>query len=123
MKTKCKERVMFAKVCIDAGKNGFCEYIIPYLHKEEYMILDEVCKAKTIEEYLESIVGKKLFKEDQKKLIDKIDIKINGRQIKSISNINTVISDIFNLNYKLKSKVVKIDNKRHTVWILESTKK
>ena len=103
MKTKCKERIMFARVCIDAGKNGFCNYVIPYLQRCEYEILDDLFKKKSLEEYLESLVGKRLLKEDKEKLIDKIDYRINGQQKKSLKHLNTAL-ELEGIPYVIESK-------------------
>ncbi|MFC0903794.1 hypothetical protein ACFHWD_03700 [Clostridium sp. MT-14] len=47
-----------------------------------------------LENYLNNIVGKKLFKDDKKELIDKINLRDNrNRQQKSISLINTYLKE------------------------------
>ena len=115
MRTKCKERVAFARVCIDCGKNGFCDYIIPYLQKEEYTILDEEYKAKTIEDYIEELVGKRLLKEDREKLVDRIDLRIDGHKRVSLSCMNKAL-ECLNLPYVIITESARIEGKSQRYW-------
>lgn len=122
MRAKCKERVVFAERCVDLGENGFCKFIIPYLDRLDYEILDESFKAKTIEEYLQELVGKRLFKDEQQKLINLIDMRVHGEKKKSISCMNKAI-ECMELNYEIISKVVKVNNKAERCWIINKVTK
>ena len=114
MRVKCKERVIFAEKCIDLGKDGFCKFIIPYFNRGEYEILDDSLTRMTIDEYLESIVGKELLKEDQVKL--KEVFKDNG--------LNDKTMGIHTLNGKLKDigsrfKIVAKRTSKQRFWTIQ----
>lgn len=74
------------------GKYGYCKFLATkfgFRDEEGYYNYDiEEENNNTLEKYLESIVGKKLFKEEQKELIDKIDLRQNGKQLKSAESFN-----------------------------------
>ena len=84
---------------------------------KEYIVYDELYKKQTLEEYLNNLVGKRLFKEEQKLLIDKIDLKLNGHRKKSISCMNKAI-EMYELNYEIISKTTKINNKSERYWMI-----
>jgi hypothetical protein len=73
-----------------------------------YRIVEEDNMKNELEEYLETLVGKKLFKDDQKELIEKIDLKVNRKQQKSCSKLNEGLKMI-NLNFII---IKDIDKKR-----------
>ena len=50
--------------------------------------LKKLQKIKELKEYLETLVGKKLHKEEQKELAEKLNIRRNGRLQKSYSKLN-----------------------------------
>ena len=85
------------------------------IKKEREKYNQEVLKP-----YLDSIIGKILFKEDQRKLAEIIDIKDKqGRRQKSISLLNSYL--ITNHNMMLTTKRVSLkDNKKKTTWILNN---
>lgn len=71
--------------------------------------------------YLNSVIGKKLDKQEQKILIKNIGLTdTRGRQVKSINILNAYL--IENYNKTLISKRVKINNKLCTVWIISNLK-
>ena len=76
------------------------------------------CKTnkEELELYLNSIVDKRLYKEEQLELIEKINLRVNGKQQKSVSKLNSYL--IENFNKQLISKRVKEQGKRIRVWIL-----
>lgn len=39
-------------------------------------------------DYIDSVVGKRLFKENQKELIERIDLRVDGKQQKSYTKLN-----------------------------------
>lgn len=87
----------------------------------KFSILDMEAEKEGLSEYLDNLVGKKLFKEDQKKLIDRIDYRFNGRQIRSRTELTKELLKR-NYNYAITDncgKRVQIDGKKHTVWIVE----
>ena len=78
-------------------------------------------KQKELKEYLETLVGKRLYKEDREELIEKVDLRDSRNRLpKSISAINSYL--IENYNYNVISKRVKIDGKQLRVWIVSKQK-
>ena len=74
-------------------------------------------KEKELKEYLEKLIGKRLYKEDREELIKKVDLRDNKRRLqKSISIINSYL--IENYNYSVSNKRNRIDGKQITVWIV-----
>mgnify|MGYP004560952001 FL=1 len=49
---------------------------------------EKVSKEDELLLYLESVVGKRLYKEEQKELIEKINVRVNGKQQRSYSKLN-----------------------------------
>lgn len=106
-----------------AEKIGFDEFVLEHLgstiRKIEY--LEEIEKQQKQDEllvYLDSIVGKKLFKDKQKELIKLIGLKDSrGRIQKSIKQFNAYF-EANKMDYIIKSKRVKVEGKLHTVWII-----
>lgn len=67
--------------------------------------------------YVHSVVGNRLFKDEQEKLISVIDLKDKyGRQQKSVGCINEFLSEKIGCN--LISKQVKIKGSKKTVWVI-----
>lgn len=67
--------------------------------------LEELEKFKLkdkLELYLDDLIGKWLYKDEQKELIDKIDHRINGRQQTSLKSLNNGL-DLININYTIIS--------------------
>lgn len=102
-------------------------------HKKEHMIEGKVIynekqledKEKKIKErelyiqnilkpYLDSIVGKKLFKEEQKELIEKINLRVDGRQQKSYSKLNDGLKMI-----KLGFIILPKRTSKERYWVVE----
>ena len=76
-------------------------------------------KEKELKEYLETLVGKRLYKEDREELIEKVDLRDSYNRLqKSISAINSYL--IENYNYSVISKRVKEKGKQMRVWILSN---
>ncbi|UQD51238.1 DNA helicase [Bacillus methanolicus] len=80
----------------------------------QYTILDEEYEKQNIDQYLESIVGKKLYKDEQKELIDKIDLRVDGRQQRSYKKLNYGL-EMIKLSYIILPK--KSGSVRY--WIVE----
>ena len=68
-------------------KNGYKDYVARALGKQ-YKIIEAIIEKDTLEKYLDGIVGKKLYREEQDKLIEIIDVKVNGRQQRSYNKLN-----------------------------------
>jgi hypothetical protein len=106
------------------GEFGYCKYLgVKFGFLDEwngitYRLLEEENKNNELENYLESISGEKLLKVDQKELIDKIDLKVNGRQQKSYKKLNEGL-DMINLPFIIIPK--KSMNTRY--WVIEKIEK
>lgn len=62
---------------------------------------DEIKSSTEI--YLDTLVGKPLYKEEQKQLAEKLNIRRNGKLLKSISTLNSYFEEV-GLNYLIKSE-------------------
>ena len=67
--------------------------------------------------YLETIVGKRLHKEERKELMKKVNIRRDGKLLKSISSLSAYFEEE-KLNYSVISKRVKEKEKQVRVWIV-----
>jgi len=111
---KCKEDLNEIKAIKEFGKYGYCEYIKTIFGVEFYMIIEEQNVINELERYLDGVVGKRLYKDEQKELIEKIDLKVNRRLQKSYDKLNNGLKMI-DLGYVILPK--KSNNKRY--WIVE----
>jgi len=111
---KCEEDLSEILTILGYGKYGYCRYLKELFCMDDYRIIEEDNKIDELERYLENIVGKKLYKEEQKELIEKIDLKVNRRLQKSYDKLNDGLKMI-ELNYIILPK--KSNNKRY--WIVE----
>lgn len=76
------------------SKNNYCEYIKYKLNAVDYLIYDVEKTADDLDSYLNGIVGKRLIKDDQKELIEKINLKDGrGRIQKSINLLNAYFKE------------------------------
>ena len=72
---------------------------------------------KELEEYLEGLIGKRLYKQEQKELINMIGLRdYRNRLQKSISIINSYL--IENYNYTVSSKKIKEQGKLIKIWVI-----
>lgn len=94
---------------------GFIKYLAKQFNrKDDYIIMEDAKNNVDLKTYLENIIGVKLLKEQQKELIDRIDLKVNGRQQKSYNKLNEGLK-MLKLPYIILPK--KTDNIRY--WIIE----
>lgn len=84
-----------------------------------YKKMEEDNKRDSLKIYLESIVDKRLGKEEQKELIDKIDYRVDGHQKKSYSQLNNALRDTYGETYIIIPK--KSGSKRY--WVLTKIEK
>lgn len=106
---KCNINMAIIDEMTSYGKYGYCKYLIDLFQyknkrgKRRYRLIDENYEI-DLEEYLDSIVGKKLFKDDKNKLINIINLRDSrNRQQKSISLLNEYF-EANNLPYIIHSK-------------------
>ncbi|MDK0617126.1 restriction endonuclease subunit R [Clostridium perfringens] len=93
---------------------GYKNYLARNIFELEYKTLEITYEHEELEEYLDKIVGKKLFKEEQKELIDKINVRVNGRQQKTYKKLNEGLN-MLSLSYIILPK--KSNNMRY--WTIE----
>ena len=89
----------------DKKGSGYKNYLARNVFNLEYKTLEITYEHEELEEYLDKIVGKKLFKEEQKELIDKINVRVNGRQQKTYKKLNEGLN-MLSLSYIILPKKV-----------------
>lgn len=97
----------------DMMNSKYKTYISELLNTE-YIDIDIEIEKESLTDYLDEIVGEKLYKEEQNELIDIIDLRVNGRQQRSYSKLNEGL-EMISLPYIILPK--KSNNKRY--WIVE----
>lgn len=105
-------------------KHGYIKFIAKELKYKGWTLLKSDEGGEVMEEnendlemYLESLVGKKLDKNAQEELINKIDHKVNRRQVKSYTGLNEGLK-LIELPYVIDSKRYRENGKLNTVWII-----
>lgn len=79
------------------GKYGYCSYLADkfgFIGDKQYTIMEEDFYNKSLEDYLDSIVGEvMLTSDDRKELIERLDVKSNGKQLKSLDSLNSAMRE------------------------------
>ncbi|PIH59691.1 hypothetical protein CS562_07055 [Paenibacillus sp. LK1] len=71
-------------------ENGFMNYLQDKLQQFSVSVIDDHCKITGLYDYLDNIVGQRLYKEEQKELISKIGLRDNYNRIqKSCDSLNS----------------------------------
>ena len=80
----------------------------------------EMTEIKTSTEiYLDGLIGKSLYKEDQKELIERLNIRDDRNRLqKKISTLNGYLID--NYNMTLISKRIRKEGDRNTIWLINN---
>lgn len=108
-------------ITLGKGSNnlGFNQYICNCLnYNDRYILIEEENKKMELKEYLESLIGKALFKEEQKGLIDMIGLKDKqGRKQKAISLLNSYLIENYSMTLN-SSRIRNEEGKKKTIWIL-----
>ena len=114
---KCKYDIADILRMKNFGEYGYCKYLAHIFgFKDNYRLIEEENKKDDLEEYLESIADKRLLKEEQKELIDMIDLRDKrNRQQKSIKQLNLYLEEN-NFQYLIVSKRTKKNNKQIRFW-------
>lgn len=107
---KCKLDIGDISFMKSYGNFGYCKYlakILGFIAPEgyyNYRLIEEDWKHEKLEEYLDSIIDKKLFKDEQKELINEINLRdARNRQQKSIEQFNAYF-EANNLKYLIIHK-------------------
>jgi hypothetical protein len=121
---KCKFDLSdIAEMKLYDDKYGYCKYLVDmFKYSKKYIIIEEKYKYDNINEYLDNKVGKKLYKDEQKELIDIIGLKdAKGRIQKSIGQLNAYLKPN-KLNYLIESerKSIRVDGKikKDSYWMI-----
>lgn len=104
------ERKGYKQIILDRFASAF----------EKTSDLDEIEKMNKQDElviYLERILGKRLYKEQQKELVDKINLTAGGKQHKAIAKLNLALT-MLKFRYEIISKRVKEKGVLITIWIV-----
>lgn len=121
---KCKNDLANIEVMKKYNKYGYNKYLankLGFYDKENgfnYRIIEEENNKNGLELFLESIADEKLFKDEQKLLIEKIDLRVDGRQQKSYSKLNQGL-EMLKLPYVILPK--KSNGKRY--WVVTKIEK
>jgi hypothetical protein len=98
--------------------DGYMQFMMIQLNRTKCYPLEDFYQKRGLNDYLNSIVGKMLWDSDREDLIDKMNIRADGKQIKSRTSLNSVIDEM-GLNYHIESKVeTKGENRKKTYWIV-----
>jgi hypothetical protein len=74
---------------VASEENGYMNYIKTKLQQDAYTILDDTYEKADITDYLDSIIGTRLYKEEQAELIKKVNLRDGrGRQQKDVEQLN-----------------------------------
>ncbi|WP_431798866.1 DEAD/DEAH box helicase [Halobacillus andaensis] len=93
---------------------GYCKYIADLLGKE-YDYVEGVKEKDELTVYLDGITGQKLFKEEKKKLIDKVNLRDSRNRLqKSIKLLNTYFSE-----NKIPYIIIPKKSGNNRFWIIE----
>lgn len=114
---KCLMDIIEIDSMLEKKKFGYSKKILEVLGKDEYRLIEEELQQDELLIYLKNIVGKRLLKEDQKELINKVNLKDSrGRIQKSINILNAYFNEN-KLDYMILSKRTseRIDNKPKTI--------
>lgn len=120
MRFKCKIDVAKISSIKNLGDFSYCKHLAREFGFYDvdlgyfYIVVEDMRMKDELEGYLDSIVGEKLFNDEQKALINKIDLKVNGRQQKSYKKLNDGL-EMINLPFIIIPK--KSGSKRY--WIIE----
>ena len=82
--------------------DAFIQFIMSELDKKSCYILDDIYGNQDLNGFLESIIGKvMLTTKDRTELINKIDVRSDGHQLKGIESLNAALKER-GLNYQIK---------------------
>ena len=122
---KCNIDICDIELMLSYKKYGFNKFIANKLGFYDdnkgftYRIIEEQKKENELEEYLDGLIGKRLHKDEQKELINMIDLRDSRNRLqKKVSTLNGYLLD--NYNMMLISKQIRKDGKKVTIWLLNN---
>ena len=85
------------KDMLDPKKNyyGYVTYVAKLLHRNfRFTFWDNGKRQLSLDQYLDSVIGEQMLQvKDRKELIDRIDVKSNGKKLKSIDSLNDALKE------------------------------
>ncbi len=97
---KCKYDIDDINNMLKKGKYGYCRYLAKLFGFTKngyynYDVFEDKDIKKSLDEYLNSIVGTVMYQvSDRKELIEKIDVRSDGKQLKKIYNLNGALEEM-----------------------------
>ena len=117
MYTKNKLDILDFEKMISMGKYGYCKFLKELFNIKNYSIIDENNNDDELSSYLQNYVDNNIIMltvADRKELIEKINVKSDGKLLKGINVLNGALKER-NINYMIVelSKITKtIDGKK-----------
>lgn len=100
-------------------ESNYIKVVNKMFGKKKSCIIEEEKSLNYLERYLNSIVGKRLYKKEQEELINMLNLKDSrGRLQRKVTTLSGYMIDNFNMI--LISKRVKEDNKLKTIWFVNN---
>ena len=97
---KCKLDIVDILDMRDYGDYGYCKFIADKFGLKDidgnfnYSVIEEIDNKNMLSDYLESIIGISMLQvKDRKKLIEKIDVKSDGKLLRKINNLNGALEE------------------------------
>ncbi|WP_144509926.1 DEAD/DEAH box helicase family protein [Bacillus sp. FJAT-22090] len=70
------------------NKDNYRTYMEDVLNVKASIVYEDLVSKETLESYLASLVGKRLYKAEQNELIGKIDLRVDGKQQRGYKKLN-----------------------------------
>lgn len=121
---KCNCDICDIEIIKTYGKYGYNKFLANKFEIENYRLIEEEKNNDKLEKFLESMIGKVMLQvKDRKELIEKIDLKSNGKLLKRLTNLNGALEER-NISYRIiefpVSKMINGKQKRYpTAWKIE----
>ncbi|WP_182096087.1 DEAD/DEAH box helicase family protein, partial [Paenibacillus polymyxa] len=89
-------------------ENGYMNYIQSKLQQQTYTVLDDTYEKVSLSDFLDTLINKRLYKEDQDKLVKKIGLRDGRKRLqKSAKSLNVYFSENeipYVISYKNRDK-------------------
>ena len=104
---KCKNDLTEIEKMLELGKYGYCAYMKGLFGMDGYTVIEKQNKENELVDYMNKIVGKRLLKDEQNELAIKVDIKKNGRLLKSYGSLNAYFLED-DINFMIKTSTDRV---------------
>ncbi|MBO1686126.1 DEAD/DEAH box helicase family protein [Clostridium butyricum] len=103
-------------------RNGYKKVILDILGDTITEIIDldnleKMNRKNTLIMYIEGILDRRLYREQQKELINNINLTVRSKKYQALSKLNLAF-EILGLNYQIQSKRIRESGSLKTVWIV-----